>query len=91
MEYDIDPIDYNESMSDMDAHLWQEALEIELESMYFNKVQELVEIPQGIKPIGRKRVYKRKRRVDGRVETYKVTIVVKGYRENFTILMCQCL
>ena len=38
MECEINPIDYNESMSDMDAHLWQEALEIELESMYFNKV-----------------------------------------------------
>ena len=32
-EHEIDPIDYDEAMSDVDAHLWQKAMEVELESL----------------------------------------------------------
>ncbi|RVW91390.1 hypothetical protein CK203_066483 [Vitis vinifera] len=42
------------------------AIEAELESMCFNEVWDLVETLEGIKPIGCKWVYKRKRRVDGK-------------------------
>ena len=34
-EDEIDPIDYNEAMSDVDAHIWQKDLEAELESLWF--------------------------------------------------------
>ena len=66
-------------MSSDDAILWQGAIEVELESMCFNEVWDLVEALEGIKPIGCKWVYKRKRRVDGKVETYKARLVAKGY------------
>ena len=49
--------------------------------MNSNKVQELVEAPKRIKPIGCKRVYKRKRVVDGNVETFKARLVAKGYSQ----------
>ena len=32
-EYEIDRIDYDEAISDVDAHLWQKAMEVELESL----------------------------------------------------------
>ena len=32
-EHKIDPIVYDEAMSDVDAHLWQKAMEAELESL----------------------------------------------------------
>ena len=32
-EHEIDPIDYDEAMSDVDAHLWQKYMEVELESL----------------------------------------------------------
>ena len=54
----IDPIDYDETMSDVDAHLWQRAMEVKLESMYFNQVWELVKVPKGIQPIGCKWAYR---------------------------------
>ena len=38
----------------------------ELDSMYFNQVWDLIEAPNGIKPVGCKWVYKRKRGVDGK-------------------------
>ena len=54
-------------------------MKFELDSMYSNQVWDLVKAPNGIKPIGRKWVYKRKRGIDGKVETSKVRLVAKGY------------
>ena len=34
-EHKIDPIVYDEAMSDVDAHLWQKAIEAKLESLRF--------------------------------------------------------
>ena len=39
-------------------------------------------MPEGIKPIGCKWVYKRKRGADGKVETFKARLVAKGYMQN---------
>ena len=49
--------------------------------MYSNQVWDLVKAPNGIKPVDSKWVYKRKRGVDGKVETFKVRLVVKGYTQ----------
>ena len=32
-EHEINPIDYDEAISDVDAHLWQNAMEVELKSL----------------------------------------------------------
>ena len=50
--HEIDPTDYDEAMSNVDALFWQKAMEVELESMHSNHVWELVEAPEGIKPNG---------------------------------------
>ena len=52
-----------------------------MESMYSNKVQKLVKAPNGVKPIRCKWIYKRKRGVDGRVETFKARLVAKGFTQ----------
>ena len=56
-----------------------------MESMYSNKVWTLVEAPNGVKPIGSKWVYKRKKGIDGKVKTFKARLVAKGYtpKESF--------
>ena len=38
-------------------------------------------MPNGIKPVGCKWVYKRKRGVDGKVETFKARLAAKGYTQ----------
>ena len=81
MEHEIDPTYYDEAISDMDTHLSQKAMEAELESMHFNQVWELVEALEEIKPKRCKWVYKRKIRVDGKVETFKPRLVTKGYNQ----------
>ena len=53
----------------------------ELDSMYSNQVWDFVKVPNGIKPVGCKWVYKRKIGVDGKVETFKARLVAKGYTQ----------
>ena len=72
---------YEEAMNDIDAHHWIKAMKSELDSMYSNQVWDLVKAPNGIKPIGCKWVYKRKKWVDGNVETFKARLVAKGYTQ----------
>ncbi|KAH9698582.1 hypothetical protein KPL71_024056 [Citrus sinensis] len=80
-EHVQDPTSYNEALIDRDVEFWKKAMNQEMESMYSNKVWELVEAPNGVKPIGCKWIYKRKRGVDGRVETFKARLVAKGFTQ----------
>ena len=68
-----------------DSEKWLEAMKFEMESMKVNDVWTLVDPPEGVKPIGCKRVFKRKRGADGKVETYKARLVAKGYRQRYGI------
>ena len=54
-------------------------MNLEMESMYSNSVWELVDLSDGVKPMGCKWIYKRKRGVDGKVKTFKAKLVAKGY------------
>ena len=47
--------------------------------MYSNNVWTLVDLLQGVKLIGCKWVYKRKKGVDEKFGTYKARLVAKGY------------
>ena len=54
--------------------------------MYSNFVWELVDLPEGFRPIGNrpignKWIYKRKKGPNGKVETYKTRLVTKGYTQ----------
>ena len=66
-------------MNSIDAHHSVKAMKSELDSMYSNQVLDLVKTPNDIKPVGCKWVYKRKRGIDGKVETFKARLVLKGY------------
>ena len=53
--------------------------------MKINNVWTLVDPPEGVKPIGCKWIFKRKRSADGQVETYKAHLVAKGYHQYYGI------
>ena len=59
--YEDDPKGYYEVIKDKNFNFWKEVMKSELESMYSNNVWTLVDLPNGVKPIGCKWVYKRKR------------------------------
>ncbi|KAH9656854.1 hypothetical protein KPL70_022837 [Citrus sinensis] len=80
-EHVQDPTSYNEALIDRYVEFWKKAMNQEMESMYSNKVWELVEAPNGVKPIGCKWIYKRKRGVDGKVETFKARLVAEGFTQ----------
>ena len=56
-------------------------MNVEMESIGSNKVWELVDLPEEIKPIGCKWVYKMKKGADGKVETFKARLVANGYTQ----------
>ena len=68
-----------------DSKAWLRAMRSEMEPMDINNVWTLVDPPEGIKPIGCKQIFKRKRGTDGQVETYKARLVAKGYRQHYGI------
>ena len=78
---DDDPTTYKEALEDVDVQEWKKAMDREMESMGSNSVWSLIEVPKGVKPIGCKWIYKRKRGPDGKVETFKARLVEKGYTQ----------
>ena len=80
-EAESNPCIYEEGMKDIDAHHWVKAMKSEFDSMYSNQVWDLVKAPNGIKPIGCTWVYKRKRGIDEKFETFKERLVVKWYTQ----------
>ncbi|GER47805.1 gag-pol polyprotein [Striga asiatica] len=76
-----DPRTYDEALQDKDADSWNVAMKAEMGSMDSNQVWDLVELPDGVRPIGCKWIYKRKRGLDGKVQTFKARLVAKGYTQ----------
>ncbi|KAG7534720.1 GAG-pre-integrase domain [Arabidopsis thaliana x Arabidopsis arenosa] len=65
--------------------IWREAMMSEIESIEKNQTWELMALPEGVKPIGVKWVYKTKLNEDGEVEKYKARLVAKGYAQSYGI------
>lgn len=53
----------------------------ELETLAINGTWKLIDLPSNVKPIGSRRVYKIKHKVDGTIERYKARLVAKGYNQ----------
>ena len=84
-EAEFDPYTYEEAMKNIDGHHWIKAMKSELDSMYSNQVWDLVNVPNDIKRVGCKWVYKRKIGIDGNVETFKARLVAKRYTQKKVI------
>ena len=76
-----DPLSYSSVMDDPDKDEWLKAMNLEMESMYSNSVWELVDQPDDVRPIGCKWIYKKKKGIDGKVQTFKARLVAKGYTQ----------
>eukprot|EP00253_Pinus_taeda_P029741 PITA_29741 len=76
---DDDPKIVKEVVDSKDGKLWKEAIVDEMATLHKNEAWDMVELPVGRKPIGRKWVFKNKKNAEGRVEKYKARLVAKGY------------
>ncbi|KAA0051499.1 gag/pol protein [Cucumis melo var. makuwa] len=77
----VDLLTFKKAMEDVDKDKWINAMNLELEFIYFNLVWDLVDQLDGVKPIGWKWIYKRKRGADGKVQAFKARLVAKGYTQ----------
>ena len=69
-------------MSVSDALTNQEwAVKAEIDSLHDNSVWDLVQLPEGRKPVGSKWVFKVKTNADGSVERCKARLVAQGYSQ----------
>ncbi|KAL4032975.1 hypothetical protein IC575_006058 [Cucumis melo] len=80
-----DPKDLTEALSSVDANLWQEAINDEMDSLESNRTWHLVDLPPGCKAIGCKWVLRKKLKPDGSVDKYKARLVAKGFRHKENI------
>jgi len=60
---------------------WREVMQNELTALEKTGTWEIVDLPNKIKPIGCRWIYKIKHHVDGSVERYKARLVAKGYTQ----------
>ncbi|GJU38747.1 zinc finger, CCHC-type containing protein [Tanacetum coccineum] len=60
----------------------KEAINDEMDSIMGNNTWVLVDLPPGFKPLGCKWIFKRKLKVDGTIEKFKVMLVIQGFRQN---------
>jgi hypothetical protein len=78
---DDTPTTIAETYSSLDADLWKEAVQNEMNSIMSNGTWEVVDRPYGCKPVGCKWVFKKKLRPDGTTEKYKARSVAKNYTQ----------
>jgi len=78
---DDEPTNYAEAMMDLDSKKWQSAMRFEIDSIGDNQVWNLVDPPDGVRPIECKRIYKKKKVMDENGHIYKARLVTKGIRQ----------
>lgn len=76
-----DPVTFKQAIESSDSDKWMNAMNEEIKSMKDNAVWEIVPLPEGVKPVGCKWVYKTKRDPLGNVERYKARLVAKGFTQ----------
>ena len=90
-----EPANMREALESQDQKLWEEALKSEQQAIIKNHTYDLVERPRGQKVLRSKYVLKVKRRQNGKVDKYKVRLVIMGnmqeggvdYEETFAPVM----
>ena len=76
-----DPITFEEATSGPDSQKWIKAIGDELQSMKDNGVWDLVPMPEGVRPVSCKWVFKTKRDSQGNIERYKARLVARGFTQ----------
>ena len=85
LDYNIrvenDPEMFSHAMSSKESNSWYNSMKEEMNSMESNRVWDLVELPDGIKAIGCKWVFKTKKYSLGNIERHKARLIAKGFNQ----------
>jgi L-rhamnose mutarotase len=66
-----DSVTLRQALESINSHKWTKVMDEEIKSMYDNKVWDVVPLPEGVKPIDCKWIFKIKNNLDGNVKRYK--------------------
>ncbi|XP_048496247.1 retrovirus-related Pol polyprotein from transposon TNT 1-94 [Beta vulgaris subsp. vulgaris] len=76
-----EPETYKEALESEDSCKWLEAMKSEIDSIYENQLWDLVDMPDNIKPIKHKQVYKIKTDMDEKPSVLKARLVGNGFTQ----------
>ena len=82
---DVDPQTFKEAMLSPAKARWEEAMGDEVETMRQRDVYDAVPLPDNVKVLGTRWVFKTKRDTDGEVVRYRARLVVQGNRQRFGV------
>ena len=74
-----DPSTVKEALSGEDANCWRDAIDSELQSLSQHTVWSVKKLPEGVRPLSSRFVFKKKMAQDGTIGRYKARLVVKGF------------
>jgi Reverse transcriptase (RNA-dependent DNA polymerase)/gag-polypeptide of LTR copia-type/Integrase core domain/GAG-pre-integrase domain len=78
---DIEPLTVDQALASDAADLWIKAMNEELASLYENDTWTVEPLPDGVRAIPCKWVFKIKRDAQGNIERYKARLVAKGFQQ----------
>ena len=81
MGMEDDPISISQVKQSSDSEKWIESIKDEMKSMKDNGVWDLVELPEDVKLIGCKWIFKTKRDSKDNIVRYKARLVAKGFTQ----------
>jgi Reverse transcriptase (RNA-dependent DNA polymerase) len=79
MEDDL--VTLHQVLESVNSHKWIKITDEEIKSMYDNKVWDIVHLPEGVKPIGCKWIFKIKNDSEGNVKRYKVRLIANEFTQ----------
>jgi Reverse transcriptase (RNA-dependent DNA polymerase) len=85
-EFNIDMIEddlviLRQVLENVNSYKWTKTMNEEIKSIYDNKVWDIVPLPEGVKSIGCKWIFKTKNDSEGNVKRYKTRLVAKGFTQ----------
>nr|GEW35596.1 hypothetical protein [Tanacetum cinerariifolium] len=76
---------YKAALLDLESEKWLDAMNVEMQSMKYNEVWDLVDLPPDGKTFGSKWIFKKKTDMDGVVHTYNARLVAKGFTQTYGV------
>jgi hypothetical protein len=76
-----EPATVKQALSSDAAEMWKLAMDEEIASLIANGTWSVEQLPDGVRPIPCKWVFKIKRDAQGNIERYKARLVAKGYQQ----------